>query len=779
MLFRLRPAFWIILLATALLLAALSACGAKRVEMGETQVVSQATQPPAQASAPTQGVNETQLVVQTVVVKETQVVQGVTGTLEVEKVVTQVVEATQAPTQPPAAAVETQPAPQPQPTSTPAPEIQATPPPQATSVAQATPTQPVVQEPTLQPSGLLTPVSVEIRTIELEWPPRLRLGDSDTVRLALIPSPAGYTVNTEFPDHITITQTVTVQRPAGYDLFAAASLVGVGFDLSPSGELERQLPLGERVTWHWSITPRSHGQQRISISVLLRWRPMPGTDGTTHESDIYSRSLTINVVSFFGLTRGQAMTGGLFGLVFGGSIGLFALASPSRPRRAGLKTQAPNQRLAIESRPGIEIRPYEQSLLRALFNRYGRVSIESEFLSGYSGARTYLAVPIRPDGRADAYTIVKIGDRETIQREYENYETFVKDSLPPITARIQHAPVILPTYGFGQAGAGGSQNRAAVQYTFIGAPGLTPTSLRQALLAKPDPALLEKLFDTFGPNWWMQRRPYTFRLAQEYDRMLPAHYVIQPGAGRGKVMDGKQPPARASLEVGERVILRGFSHTERRADGQSLSLRGEATPGQPPIRVRWLGLSDPNGAAGRVVATRQTLLEEFTAGFDLLGMPDPLQKLPSLLDERLSGTQSTIHGDLNLENILVGPGGFGPQGFVWLIDFAQTRDGHPLYDFAHLEAEIIAHIIAPQMSTPGEYLNLLQNPADARQNPYYALRFTLQAIAARCLFNPAQPREYELALYMACLGALKFNNLNAHVKHMLYLTAACTGQAVS
>ncbi len=756
---RLRPTFYIGLLACVILLAALSACATKQVEKIVTQVVV-ATQPPA---APV-----TQVVGQTSVVKETQIIK------EVTQVVTQIVEVTQPPAKSTEATVATQPAPLPQPTATPAPVILAT----ASPLPIPTSAQPTPTGPVLQPQGAQPTPPVEMRTIELEWPPRLRLGDSDTVRLALIPSQAGYTITTEFPEHTTVTQTVTVKRPPGYELMAAATLVGVGFELSPTGEQERQLPSGETVTWRWSITPRTAGQQRISVSVLLRWQPLPGTAGVLRESGIYSRSLTVNVVSFFGLTRGQAMTGGLFGLVFGGSVSLLALAYPARRRRPGLKAQAPNQRLAIESRPGIEIRPNEQALLRALFNRYGRVSIESEFLSGYSGARTYLAVPIRPDGRADAYTIVKIGDRETIQREYENYETFVKDSLPPITARIQHAPVVLASPRFHPGTAGGSPSRAAVQYTFIGAPGLTPTSLRQALLANPDPALLEKLFETFGPNWWMQRHPYTFRLAQEYDRMLPAHYVILPEASRGKVLDGKQPPARASLDVGERVILRGFSHIERRADGQSLSLRGEATPGQPPIRVRWLGLSDPDGASGRVVATRQTLLREFTTGFDLLGLPDPLLKLPGLLDERLSGTQSTIHGDLNLENILVGPGGFGPQGFVWLIDFAQTRDGHPLYDFAHLEAEIIAHVIAPHINTPGDYLSLLQSADDARRDPYYALRFTLQSIASRCLFNPTQPREYDLALFMACLGALKFNNLNPQAKQLLFLSAAQIGQTL-
>jgi len=138
---------------------------------------------------------------------------------------------------------------------------------------------------------------------------------------------------------------------------------------------------------------------------------------------------------------------------------------PPRPRRASLRTQAPNQRLAIESRPGIEIRPNEQSLLRALFNRYGRVSIESEFLSGYSGA-PYLPGGTHPsDGAADAYTIIKIGERESIHAEYENYETFVKDTLPPITARIQTCTGSPALTRLGRGAAGESPNRAAVQYT--------------------------------------------------------------------------------------------------------------------------------------------------------------------------------------------------------------------------------------------------------------------------------------------------------------------------
>ncbi len=619
--------------------------------------------------------------------------------------------------------------------------------------AQATATlPPPVIEPTAVPP---TPV-IEQRMVELEWPPRLRLGDSDFVRLTLIPLAEGYTVTTEFPDHTTVTETIQVQHESGYALAAVARLDGVAFEISPAEAQEYSLTPGQPVTWRWSLQPQQAGQQRLSVTLLLRWIPLSNSVHPSRETVAFSRSLDVQVVSFFGLTRGQAMTGGLLGLFLGSGLSVVALTGVGQPGRAALRVLDPNPALALEPRPGMELANAEAGLLRALFGRYARLVMESEFLSGYSGARTFLVQPIRLDGRADAYTIVKIGQPESIQREFANYEAFVKDTLPPITARIQHTPVVL---------RGG--DRAAVQYTFIAEPGRLPTSLRRALLAEPEPRLLFKLFETFGPNWWMQRRAETFRLGREYDRVLPTHYVIEPTSGRGRPLDGRSAPTATDLAVGEIVTLRSFTQRERRADGASLSLLGDPPAGQPPLRVRWLGLSEPNGATGRVIATRRTLLEGFTAGLERFGLRDPLEGLPALLDTSIAGTRSTIHGDLNLENVLVGPG-----DFVWLIDFAQTRDGHPLFDFAHLEAELIAQVIAPQMPDSQAYLALLQGHPAAEYAHLAILRNAIQEIAGRCLFNPSQPAEYNMALKLACLGALKFANLDAHQKHLLYITAA-------
>ncbi len=622
------------------------------------------------------------------------------------------------------------------------------------ATAQPGPTYPPVV--TIAPAlpTLLPPqVRVESRLVELEWPRELRLGDSDIIRLALVPYQDGYQVQAEFPEHALQTQPVPVERPSGYILSAVARLDGVGFEIAPTGDQERFLPPDEAVAWRWTLRPRSAGQQRLSIQLLLRWTPGEGRSGAPRQTVIYSKGLDVQVTSFFGMDRAQAMTTGFFGVLLGGGLSLFALVYRPRPALPRLQSRQPNERLVIEPRPGLHLGAEERKLLQALFGRYGRLVLEREFLSGYSGARTFLALPLKTDGRADASTIVKIGESESIRREFINYEAYVKDSLPPITARIQHAPVTT-----------GDSDRAALQYTFIAEPGRLPLSLRQALLETPDPALLWKMFETFGPNWWMQRSAYAFRMAQEYDRILPPHYVLQPlpaGGRASRTLSENDTPAGLDLQIGQVLRVERFAHFERRMDGRSLTLLCKAAAGQPALRLRWLDTRPPERSLAQVVATRAALLADLTAGLERPApLPDPLACLPAVLNEAVMGTRAIIHGDLNLENVLVGPG-----NFVWLIDFAQTREGHTLYDFAHLEEELIAHVLAEATFTPDAFVTMLRS----RSNPLLA---AVEEIAHRCLFNPGQRREYDLARYAVCLGALKYANLTPAARQCLYLNAA-------
>jgi hypothetical protein len=80
-------------------------------------------------------------------------------------------------------------------------------------------------------------------------------------------------------------------------------------------------------------------------------------------------------------------------------------------------------------------------------------------------------------------------------------------------------------------------------------------------------------------------------------------------------------------------------------------------------------------------------------------------------------------------------------------------------------------VLAPQVAL-GDYLAAWRAGVSEDSSPPYSLLGTLHAVAGRCLFNPDQPHEYHLALVLACLGALKYENLSSVQKSLLYLTAA-------
>lgn len=660
----------------------------------------------------------------------------------------------------------------------------------AAQTVETPPTQSIATTPQLPLPA--TQVIIEPRVVEVEYPPYMRLGDSEMIRLSLVPSAEGYTLTLDAPNNEAITRAVNIKRPLNTEVSAEARLSGVGFEIAEHNPQAVALPAAEGVTWRWTVSPRETGQHKLSISVDLMWAPL-GSTAPSKRSQLFSKGFDIQVQSLLGLTSTQSNMLGAAGLALGTGLSLAALilqrkcklappqtsmvANP-RPAPPALMTVPPNTTLVIEASAGIELYPTENNLLQALFRDYSRVMVEREFRSGYSGARTLLILPIRNDGRADAYTIAKMGTSNTIVQEYQNFERYVKHTLPPITARIQEAPVKSQAASVESQGSTSNPQPSALavlRYTFVGEAGKMPMSLGEALREPGNAALLRKLFDTFGPNWWFQRHPYSFRLGQEYDRVLPAHLVVSPAGPNdnpvhiidGQLTAGASAPA---IAIGTCVLLRNFAHVELGASDNRCVLIGAASAGQAPLRVRcanWVNTRQAPEAActqrgllARVIDTRESLLRDAVAGLSLFGLPDPLPSLPRRLNEQVSGSQSTIHGDLNLENALVGPG-----GFIWLIDFATTRDGHTLFDFAHLHTEIIAHIIAPH--------------SPIHPNLEHPLLNEMQALAQRCWFNPTQAREYDLACFVSCLGALKHRNLAEHQRHWLYLTAAQIGQRLA
>ena len=404
------------------------------------------------------------------------------------------------------------------------------------------------------------PAKAEMHIVQVEWPLQMRMGESDIARLALVPSSQGYTLVTEYPEHQIVTQTVAVRQTSGYELFAVARLDGVGFDISPSGEQTQYLPNGEGLSWRWSLTPRQPGRQRLSITLILRWVPMSGSGSPNREMIAFSRSLDVRVLSFFGLTQAQALLTGLITLLLGGGLSLFAVVvRPRAPQPTpGFDLQPPNPSLAIELPAGLRLASPETSSITGALSAL-RTTGDPTGIPFRIFRRAHLPGVAHPTRWACGCLYDHQNWRAaSYAARIPQLRDFCKRHSAPITARIQRPPVSTSTTR--------SSHLAALQYTFIGEPGHPPNSLRQALLSRPDPRLLFRLLDTFGPNWWLQRRPYTFRMATEYDRVLPTHLVLEPAYW-------KRPG------VGRTAIPRQPGYPGRRASHPAQFLAGRATPG--------------------------------------------------------------------------------------------------------------------------------------------------------------------------------------------------------
>jgi serine/threonine protein kinase len=177
-------------------------------------------------------------------------------------------------------------------------------------------------------------------------------------------------------------------------------------------------------------------------------------------------------------------------------------------------------------------------------------------------------------------------------------------------------------------------------------------------------------------------------------------------------------------------------------------------------------------------------------------LPNPLPAIPTILNQTRHAKVNCIHGDLNLENILVDT----QIRDVRLIDFAEARRDHVLHDFLRLETEVITKIV-PVILREAKLSPTLIYPlyqqlhcVAAHPEPSYppalekplAILTTIRQAVRGGLYDPDDWSEYDQGLLLYLLGALKFNNLDeipeakriafwgaATIHHLLQATAPC------
>lgn len=194
---------------------------------------------------------------------------------------------------------------------------------EATSVeeGEAGPLTDFTPVPTLAPTPM--PAIPERRLMVLEWPPTIRTGDSDWVRLSLEMDEQGQlTPVAETPGNAVQGQPVEIPNVyESHRVYAAAQLSVAGLQVEPSGTRRERLLQGQKLELVWSVRPEEVGRYRGTIQVSLEFEPAAPGAQPLEPISLPAQTFEINGINLLGLGGTPARLVGLVGTFAGSLIG--------------------------------------------------------------------------------------------------------------------------------------------------------------------------------------------------------------------------------------------------------------------------------------------------------------------------------------------------------------------------------------------------------------------------------------------------------------------------
>ena len=197
-------------------------------------------------------------------------------------------------------------------------EAEATQPPPAATLL---PLMPTAESPSLPIVNMPKPAIPEQRRLTLEYPPRIRAGDSDVVRLTLEVDQSGNITPTAVVEgNITTGETIEIPNLyATHHVIVEARFEVAGMQVSPPELSSQTLEPGQTVRFFWSIRPEQTGTYRGTVWVYLRF--VDKVSGEESQRPISAQIVEIDAVNFFGIPANVVRVAGGAGSIIGSIIG--------------------------------------------------------------------------------------------------------------------------------------------------------------------------------------------------------------------------------------------------------------------------------------------------------------------------------------------------------------------------------------------------------------------------------------------------------------------------
>lgn len=192
---------------------------------------------------------------------------------------------------------------------------------QAQPAGTLLPAIPTSEGPSFPIISMPEPAIPERRRLTLEYPPRIRAGDSDVVRLTLEVDQNGNLTRTAEVEGNVITGE-TIEIPNLYEthhIIVEARFDVSGIEVSPPDLTSQALAPGQTLRFFWSIRPEEVGTYRGTIWLYLRF--VDKVSGEESQRAVSAQIVEIEAVNLFGIPANVVRVAGGAGSVIGSILG--------------------------------------------------------------------------------------------------------------------------------------------------------------------------------------------------------------------------------------------------------------------------------------------------------------------------------------------------------------------------------------------------------------------------------------------------------------------------